>query len=198
MKCEVIRDLIPLCIDGCRSEESERLVKEHLALCGLCRACMENASKPMMQTEAVPPKPRKLGRVSLWKASALQSVLFFLYFAVITAGVTMEAYTPAGIGNGVWAFGMVVPATGALLGLVNWYFVRLYRSRRAFVIWSLAAAIFATLCCFVWATAHYQILPGELLSVVFGWNVGGSIFTVVNFLLAAVLSDLYARMLGKE
>ena len=34
MKCEVIRDLLPLYSDGVCSEESRRLTEEHLAQCG--------------------------------------------------------------------------------------------------------------------------------------------------------------------
>lgn len=37
MKCETIRDLLPLCLDGLASEESRREVEEHLAGCPACR-----------------------------------------------------------------------------------------------------------------------------------------------------------------
>lgn len=37
LKCEVIRDLLPLYIDECCSSESKRLVEEHLKECGECR-----------------------------------------------------------------------------------------------------------------------------------------------------------------
>ena len=38
MKCEVVRDLIPLVIDDVASEESRNLVGEHLRTCEACRA----------------------------------------------------------------------------------------------------------------------------------------------------------------
>ncbi len=38
MKCEVVRDLIPLVIDDVASEESRNLVGEHLETCEACRA----------------------------------------------------------------------------------------------------------------------------------------------------------------
>ena len=33
MKCEVIRDLLPLYVDGVASEESRALIEEHLNTC---------------------------------------------------------------------------------------------------------------------------------------------------------------------
>ena len=37
MKCEIIRDLIPLYLDKVCSEDSRKLVEEHLAECSECR-----------------------------------------------------------------------------------------------------------------------------------------------------------------
>lgn len=37
MKCEVIRDLLPLYVDGVVSEESRKLIEEHLSECADCR-----------------------------------------------------------------------------------------------------------------------------------------------------------------
>ena len=36
MKCEIIRDLIPLYLDKVCSEDSRKLVEEHLAECSEC------------------------------------------------------------------------------------------------------------------------------------------------------------------
>ena len=36
--CNVIRDLLPLHIDGLTSEESENMLKEHLSVCKDCAA----------------------------------------------------------------------------------------------------------------------------------------------------------------
>lgn len=41
MKCEIIRDLLPLFLDGLTSEESRREVEEHLAGCPACREAAE-------------------------------------------------------------------------------------------------------------------------------------------------------------
>ena len=37
MKCEIIRDLIPLYLDKVCSEDSRKLVEEHLAECSECK-----------------------------------------------------------------------------------------------------------------------------------------------------------------
>ena len=37
MKCEVVRDLLPLYVDGVVSEESRKMIEEHLEECDDCR-----------------------------------------------------------------------------------------------------------------------------------------------------------------
>lgn len=44
--CNVVRDLMPLCIDGAASEESQQMVTEHVAACGECAEVFRE-----MQTE---------------------------------------------------------------------------------------------------------------------------------------------------
>lgn len=41
MKCEIIRDLVPLYLDGVCSEETKKMVEEHLAECTECREYIE-------------------------------------------------------------------------------------------------------------------------------------------------------------
>ena len=53
MKCEIIRDLLPLYIENLCSEESCREVEAHLASCGRCRAEYRNmtAEVPVAETD---------------------------------------------------------------------------------------------------------------------------------------------------
>lgn len=37
MNCETVRDLIPICVDGAASKESERAVREHIKKCRACK-----------------------------------------------------------------------------------------------------------------------------------------------------------------
>ena len=41
MKCEIIRDLIPLYLDKVCSEDSRKLVEDHLSECSECRKYMK-------------------------------------------------------------------------------------------------------------------------------------------------------------
>lgn len=203
MDCNVIKDLIPLYIDGCCSEKSETLVKEHTACCDACKRFLEEMRAP---TDAVtvskaPVKPRKLRE---WRASVLQVVLFFVSFLLMTAGVAREAATTAGSGNGFWAMNLVVPAAGFMLSLANWYFVRFYKSRKRFTNGSLIATAGITLCLFAWTGLHYGMFNSLFFT---GFSTAiycltffarGILLTVLFCVLSKVLSDRYAKMVGKE
>ncbi len=208
MECNVVKDLIPLYIDDCCSEESAAIVREHLSSCESCYELYESMSAPSQMTSAVSASA-KLSRINNWQASILQSVLLFVSFAVITVGVALEAST-SGFLEGYWAVSLVVPATGFLLSLANWYFIRLYKSRKSFSKCSLFATLGVTLCGYIWAGFYYgfnlwKLLQGinfvdffEMLIVLIYFHGIGIILTVVCCVLSKVLSNKYAKMLGKE
>lgn len=212
MDCNVIKDLIPLYIDDCCSEESAEIVRAHIDSCSECKTVYESMNSPSEITASVS-APASLSRINDWKASILQSVLLFISFAVITVGAMLEASTPPGAGNGFWAFSFIVPATGFMLSLVNWYFVRLYKSKKSFSNCSLLATAGITACAYLWAGFHYEIstfnfaqsLPG--ISFTDSLNITGSVatffgigifLTAVFCALSKILSNKYAKMLGKE
>ena len=206
MNCNVVKDLIPLYIDGCCSEESQKLVDEHIKNCAACKKLLEDMNAPAnIVTVAEPPKIfRKLNN---WKASVLQSVLLFLSFGLITAGVALEAGTPAGVGNGFWALNLVIPATGFMLSLANWYFISVYKNRKSFSYCSCIATLGITLCAYVWSVFHYEINLMDLFS---GSNFAeiaedllsaggiGILLTSALCVLSKLLSNRFAKMLGKE
>ena len=203
MNCNIVKDLIPLYIDGCCSAESEKVVAEHIRDCDNCKKLFEDM-KSTSDIIAVSNAPKKFSKLNDWKASVLQSVLLFLSFALITTGVALEARTPLGIENGFWALNLVVPATGFMLSLANWYFVRIYKSKKIFSVCSMIVTLVITLCALVWCGFHYEVLPYLFTS---GLNAlgyflmlhYGSIFlTVVFCVLSKTLSNLYAEMLSKE
>lgn len=183
MNCEIILDLLPLYADDCCSDESRRLVEHHLASCEGCRTALAAMQEP---AERLPVNPAPQ-RLRLWEASCLQAGLSFAAFALMALGVTLESRTPAGPLNGLWAFTLIIPATGFLLGLVNWYFLRQYRSRRQFCLGSAGiTGLLCALCC-AWGCLHYdapRLLPCLMLC-----GVG----TVFSFLLAGC----FARLTGK-
>ncbi len=192
MNCHVINDLIPLYIDDCCSADSAAMVAEHLKTCPSCKAFYDSMNTPdaVMPTVSAPKVLRKLND---WKASVLQSVLLFVSFAVITLGVALEAATPDGSMNGCWALALVIPSTGWLLSLTNWYFVRLYKSRRHFAVGSLLSTLGVTIVAYLWAMWHYGLPVANGLF----WGIGAAL-TVIGCVMSALLSDRYAAMLGKD
>ena len=209
MECNVIKDLIPLYVDDCCSAESARIVRTHLEECADCKKLYETMKAPA-EMEVAGECPVKFSKINDWKASILQSVLLFAAFAVITVGVALEAASPAGFSNGYWAVSLVIPATGFLLSLANWYFVRLYKSRKSFSNCSLLTTLGFTVCGYVWSVFHYglelsQMLQGadfadilDVLQAVAFYCGIGILLTAALCILSKLLSGLYAKMLGKE
>ena len=198
MNCSIIKDLIPLYIDGCCSEESVAAVEEHVKSCKECNKLYEEMKAPselVVNSEI----PKKFNKLNDWKASVLQSVLLFISFGLITIGVALEAQTPMGIENGFWALNLVVPATGFMLSLANWYFVRVYKSRKTFSNCSCLITVCITLCAYIWSFIHYGINMTCFLSqsYMFFLAIGG-LLTVIFSFLSKALSNQYAKMLGKE
>lgn len=209
MNCNMICDLIPLYIDSCCSNESKEVVEAHIKDCPSCRAVFESMSADA-EGVVVSEPPKKVGAVSVWRASVLQSALLFASFLLITFGVAQEASSPVGLLNGFWAFAVVIPATGFLLSLANWYFVRLYKSKKAFSACSCLATLVITAGAYIWGFFHYEISLGEIANIVGGithvddaiglilWAVMLLGPAVVLTLLSKVLSAKYASLLGKE
>lgn len=209
MNCDIVKDLIPLYIDGCCSEKSKNAVEEHISECGECKKLLAEMESPT-DIVTVSESPKAFSKLNYWKASVLQSVLLFFSFVLITIGVALEARTPSGIGNGFWASNLVIPATGFMLSLANWYFVRVYKNRKSFSNCSLLATLGVTLCAYVWSGFHYEMnlidlfaendfANGlEILHALFLLNIAGILLTVVFCTLSKTLSNKYAKMLGKE
>ncbi|MBQ6702493.1 MAG: zf-HC2 domain-containing protein [Clostridia bacterium] len=193
MNCNIIKDLLPLYVDECCSEESAKLVAEHLAICQSCAQVYSQMCETVHPQKDTP-KDVHLHRISNWKASFLQSVMLFVSFAIITLGVILEGSTPTGQTNGLWAVTLIVPATGHLLSLANWFFVRVYKSRKMFSFGSCIATLTITLLGYVWAIIHYA---GEMvMSSPLVWC--GVVLSAVLCVLSKVLSNQYALLLGRE
>lgn len=195
MNCNVVKDLLPLYLDDCCSEESRKLVEEHIKSCGSCGRLYESMKEPVKPAVQIPMEG-KLNRISQWKASVLQSLTLYISFLLVAQGVGMEASVPAGFGNGNWLLALVVPMTALLLSMGNWYFVRFYRRRRAFVIASAGILILVSVGSYLWGAVHYEWSFGDLLG-----NRAfliGILLTVFLSALNALLSNLFGKYLGKE
>lgn len=202
MNCEVIKDIMPLVIDDCCSEESAKLVKEHIAGCEKCRKIYLEMASAVPELTASAPKKRKLEKLNAFRASIMQSLALFLSFAVITVGVGLEAASPEGARNGLWLFALIIPATAFLLSLANLYFIRAYPNRRSFRIASLLLTVLFAAAAFTWGLINYGVigsLKAGALSrhIALGMGIGVALVLIAcaaSFLLA----DHYARSLGKE
>lgn len=210
MNCEIVKDLIPLYIDGCCSNDSRKAVEEHLKTCEDCKTLLEEMSVPQKEMP-VPPSPVTFRKVNQWRASVLQSVLLFISFGLITLGVYLEARTPTGGFNGFWAYNLVIPSTGFMLSLANWYFVNHYKSKKQFTRWCWLSTLGITLIASLWTAWHYETTFFaelfrlgffESVQLIFAMAVGlGAmyVFLAVLFcILSKLLSGKYATLLGKE
>ena len=205
MKCELIQDLLPLYHDECCSDESVRVVEEHLETCPACRAVLQDiktslAYKPM----TILPK-LELSRH--WRASSLQLLLFVLAFGMIFMGAMAESMTGAGSINGRAALGFLVPGVACLFSLTSWFFLRLCKNRKQFVTVTAIVTALTFAFALVWVCLHYDYFAG-------GWAQGMSIlgrhfrilfgydwYTYAVYLhcaLSPLYAYLYARWLGKE
>ena len=202
MNCNVIQDLLILYADGCCSDESRSAVEKHLAGCESCRKVLSDMrEEPRVEATPVKSAPKSFRRINDWKASVLQSVLLYASFALIIFGVLREGNTPEGAANGLWAAAILVPVTGFLLSLANWYFIRIYPSRKAFSVCSCLATALFILLGVVWAMLHYRsalsnLFSGSVLST--SLLLVGCVLSLVLCVVSKVCSDRYARMLGKE
>lgn len=209
MNCNIIRDLIPLYIDECCSEEAANEVEKHLENCTHCKAVFEEMSTPpATETVSAPEKP--LTRINDWKASVMQSALFLLSFLVITVGVALESRTPSGFSNGFWGINFVCPATGFMFSLPNWYFIKFYKDKKSFSRWTCAITFVLILAATTWTLFHYEYFVidsgfveflkscfalGKFMLFIYPYH---GIFTAVLVLLSKILSSKYADFLGKE
>ncbi len=194
MECNVIKDLLPLYIDGCCSLESTDLVTKHMEQCDSCKRT--HADMKLYATDIpVPNQAIKVSKIREWKASLLQSLLLIISFSMIIVGVTSESITPVGSSNGLWAIMLIVPATGLLLSLTNWYFIRLYKSRKKFSSFSSLLTFIFSVCGYGWSLFHYGTDMLQRPTVFHGIGI---LLTAAFCILVKLLSNAYASMLGKE
>jgi hypothetical protein len=212
MNCKIIQDLIPLYIDKCCSGETEKAVKEHIGKCAECYSVYKSMTASV-NTEKAETKAVKIRKINDWKASILQSAMLFASFLIITIGVAIEASIPHGFDNGFAAFNIVIPATGFMLSLANWYFIKFYKSKKSFSNFSCFITFLITLCAGIWCGFHYEFTIFDFWEIFADSDIVdflesvfmvtlryaiGILFTVTLCLVSKLSSNAYATMLGKE
>jgi len=87
ISCDIIKDLLPLYHDGVCSEDSKKVVDEHLRHCESCRDELKamdsklpitNRTENLAEAEAV----KKLSK--RWKKGMMKSVLKGVFFTLVT------------------------------------------------------------------------------------------------------------------
>lgn len=195
MNCNVIDDLLPLYADECCSDETKALVEDHVGSCPRCKATLAKMHREIETHISAKEMKKKQNPITLWKASILQMSLFFLSFLAMAWGVSWEAQIPSGLNNGLFAMNLVVPVTAFMLSLANWFFIQQYRSRKQFCFWSCAFHLAAYLIAFAWGCIHYGLTPSYFTPLLPG---AGLILTIFLSLVMWGLSNIYAKLLGKE
>ena len=193
MDCNVIMDLLPLYADDCCSDQSRRIVEEHIGSCKMCKKAFDSMSKEVLGESCEISVPAKISRISQFKASLIQSVALFVSFALIILGVTLESKTPLGSSNGNWAYMIIVPATAFMMSLVNWYFVRFYKNAKAFSWFSGLFTFGFSVAGFAWAVVHYGNFAENYLYLGIGAFAALALCVV-----SKILSSFYAKCMGKE
>lgn len=88
MKCEIIKDLIPLAAEGLCSEESENEIAEHIRTCENCRLIYEKAPETTSEALPIPDEKETFKKVSrtfrkLTLKSGITAVLLIAVLAVL-------------------------------------------------------------------------------------------------------------------
>lgn len=94
ISCDVIKDLLPLYVDGVLSADSRKLMEEHLAACPQCRACREELRQKNVRRLGVAAERegeviKKLRRRI--KARRLRAVCLTAVLAAVLAGMLWYA-----------------------------------------------------------------------------------------------------------
>lgn len=106
--CDVVRDLLPLYVDGVCSEGSRALIEEHLAGCEACAAMLEklrdSACEDSLRQEAkTVMAPRK------WRNRVFAVGCTLTAFACVPAGIMATVFQNESSGDWAWLF-LMAPA----------------------------------------------------------------------------------------
>lgn len=92
MKCEIIKDLIPLCSEGLCSDESRIAVEEHIKTCESCRLLYEKI--PETEEKIQPPEEvsamKKLSRK--FKANRLKTIILSVLLLSVTGTIAVLTF----------------------------------------------------------------------------------------------------------
>jgi predicted anti-sigma-YlaC factor YlaD len=96
LSCEIVKDLLPLYLDGVCSNDSKTAVEEHLATCENCKAELQamQTSLPIRATEQNINQAEAVINLSKkWRKGMMKSLLKGILIALLAiAALTLIAY----------------------------------------------------------------------------------------------------------
>lgn len=114
--CDIVRDLMPMCIDGTASEKARKMVDEHVAECPPCdKVYAEMKGETKIELPVQPAAPEFVTTVKKMKNRRKRRTWLTLLLGVLIAAVVALA----GFLGYFWYFVDVVPLDTANLSLVT-------------------------------------------------------------------------------
>ncbi len=138
------------------------------------------------------------------KPLIMQISLIVISLALIVIGIAFEKSTPLGWTNGLWTFALIVPTTAFLVSVINWSFIQFYKSRKMFSNFSSLITLVFTFCSYIVVAFHYgghkhdTIMILQYLFMIlqlYFWIIA---IVIAVCVLSKILSNAYAKMVGKE
>jgi hypothetical protein len=98
MKCEVVKDLLPVYMDDLVSEVTKQEVEQHLQQCESCNAIYQQMKAPIDNTDMVPndkeinylKKLRKKGLINIITCIVAMSVIFTILTSLFAIGASVK------------------------------------------------------------------------------------------------------------
>ena len=183
MECNLVKDLIRPYTKNLCSEESVKLVEEHMESCPDCKALCEKNKESNAR-----------------EAATLHKALLFVSIAIVLCGAFSETFTA--MVRGLPKFFLTAPAVGFLLSLINWFFIKRYKSKKSFANSSLLITIGVTVCAYIGSAVLCGIVASDELFL--GWIfsdagvIADLLLTAAFILLSKPLANKYAELRGKK
>ena len=171
VKCEVVRDLIPLVKDGIASEESEKLVLDHAAECAECRKLLGEHDIPQISD---------VNKLFLQLKNKVSAFSVFLMFAAMFIGLSLS-YDADMFYNS-----LIMPVVGAL-GYIAFRFKAYYIV--PFILTALNLSIGILNVIRGIETSSFA----DVLSMSVCWAVIYSIFAAVGILIASLFHFAFKK-----
>lgn len=91
MKCDIVRDLLPLYIDGLASEASQQEIEEHLQQCEQCSGIYQQMKAPIEHTTVATPS-KEIDYFKKIKKKNIKNVVMSIAIMIVIFGVLTSLF----------------------------------------------------------------------------------------------------------